>query len=521
MSLDAAPADDDSESLRFERLVADLCARFVNVPPENVDAAIVDSQRQIVESLDLDRSALFEIADSGELRLTHAWTRPEFGPPVDNLSATRSFPWYSEQIRAGRTVVVPDSREVPSEIDRQALECVGTKSNVVIPLGGGGQGFGALTFATLRAPRPWPERLVGRLRLLADVFSQALAMRRHHEELQAALTEVRQLRDMLSRDNEVLRGELQALRPTHPWATNSAAAKSLLDHIDRVAPTSATVLLEGETGVGKEVVAQAIHDRSPRRHRPMVHVNCGAIPDALIESELFGRERGAFTGAVARQIGRFELADGSTIFLDEVAELPLESQAKLLRVVQDRVVERLGGPHGVKVDVRIIAATNRNLADAVAARTFRDDLYYRLNVYPITVPPLRERAEDVPTLVWSFVDEFTKAYGKTITSVSRADMAALQAYSWPGNIRELRNVIERATIISTGPRLEIGRLAAPVLTPAAATKLADVEAAHISSILASTGWRVRGKGGAADLLGIKPTTLEGRMAKLGIKRPEK
>jgi transcriptional regulator with GAF, ATPase, and Fis domain len=291
--------------------------------------------------------------------------------------------------------------------------------------------------------------------------------------------------------------------------------------MNQVAPTSATVLLLGETGCGKEVFAQAIHDRSPRSRRPMVRVNCGAIPTALLESELFGRERGAYTGAVARQVGRFELAEGSTVFLDEIGELPLEAQVKLLRVVQDHVIERLGGTHPIKVDVRVIAATNRNLDEAVAARTFREDLFYRLNVFPITVPPLRDRVEDIPLLVWSFVSEYGRAFGKNVTSIAREDMAALQRYAWPGNIRELRNVIERAMIVSTGPRLEIEHPVVKSVSALASVRLADVEAAHIRAVLDRTGWRVRGAGGAAELLDLKPTTLEGRMAKLGIRRRDR
>jgi transcriptional regulator with GAF, ATPase, and Fis domain len=281
------------------------------------------------------------------------------------------------------------------------------------------------------------------------------------------------------------------------------------------------VLLEGETGSGKDVFAQRIHDLSPRARRPMVRVNCGAIPTALLESELFGRERGAYTGAVSRQVGRFELAEGSTIFLDEIGELPLEAQVKLLRVVQDHVIERLGSTQPVKVDVRVIAATNRNLEEAVAARTFREDLFYRLNVFPITVPPLRDRAEDIPLLVWSFVDEFAQAFGKEITTISRDDMTALQRYSWPGNIRELRNVVEYAMIVATGPRLAIAPPTAKASSQQRSLRLADVEATHIRAVLDSTNWRVRGAGGAADLLGVKPTTLEGRMAKLGVKRPDR
>jgi transcriptional regulator with GAF, ATPase, and Fis domain len=251
----------------------------------------------------------------------------------------------------------------------------------------------------------------------------------------------------------------------------------------------------------------------------MVRVNCAAIPSTLIESELFGREKGAFTGALARQIGRFEMADHSTIFLDEIGDLPGEVQVKLLRVLEERQIERLGSPRGIAVDTRIIAATHRELEQLMAAGTFREDLYYRLNVFPIRVPPLRERQEDIPLLVWRFVEEFAKAFGRRIESIGRDNMAALQAYSWPGNIRELRNVVERAMITATGTRLAVPVPATTTASAKRSTKLVDVERSHIRSVLESTNWRVRGPGGAADRLGLKPTTLETRLAKLGVKRP--
>jgi transcriptional regulator with GAF, ATPase, and Fis domain len=509
------------DRLRFERLVADLAARFVNIPADEVDGAIVDSQHQIVLALDLDRSALFEITEGGDLRFTHAWTRPEREVTLPTLSARASFPWFLATLSAGEPAIVSDSDELGSAVDRESLRRVGTRATVAVPLLASGRLLGTLTFASMRAPRVWPAPVLDRLRLVGDVFTQALVRRQAHRDLQAALAEVSRLRDLLARDNEVLHREVQTLRPGRSIAAESAAAQAVLRRVDQVAPTTATVLLLGETGCGKELFAQAIHERSPRHKRPMVRVNCGAIPTALIESELFGRERGAYTGAVARQIGRFELAEGSTIFLDEVGELPIEAQVKLLHAVQDHVVERLGSTQPIKVDVRVIAATNRNLEEAVAAGTFREDLYYRLNVFPITVPPLRERAEDIPVLVWSFVDEYSRAFGKNVTSIAKEDMAALQRHPWPGNIRELRNLVERAMIVTTGSKLEIDLPPAPARAHDKSPRLADVEARHIRAILDHTGWRVRGAGGAAEILGVKPTTLEGRMAKLGIRRPDR
>ena len=300
----------------------------------------------------------------------------------------------------------------------------------------------------------------------------------------------------------------------------SAAIREVMEQVRLVAPTNSTVLLLGETGTGKELVATEVHDLSGRRARAMVRVNCAAIPATLLESELFGREKGAFTGALARQAGRFELADHSTIFLDEIGDLPLEVQVKLLRVLEERQIERLGSPKSIRVDTRIIAATHRNLEQLIAAGKFREDLFYRLNVFPIRIAPLRERIDDIPFLVWRFVEEFSKAFAKPIDAIARENMAALQRYAWPGNIRELRNVVERAMIVAQGPQLTI-----PLPAPAAAVgrqteRLSDVEKDHIRAVLESTSWRIRGASGAAARLGLRPTTLETRIAKLGLRRPK-
>jgi transcriptional regulator with GAF, ATPase, and Fis domain len=253
----------------------------------------------------------------------------------------------------------------------------------------------------------------------------------------------------------------------------------------------------------------------------MVRVNCSAIPATLLESELFGREKGAYTGAMASQAGRFELAHQSTIFLDEIGDLPADTQVKLLRVLEERQFERLGSPRAIRVDTRIIAATHRNLEQGIAAGTFREDLYYRLNVFPIQVPPLRERVEDIPLLVRRFVDDLSQRLCKHVEVIPAENMATLQQYRWPGNIRELRNVVERAMILATGPRLTMTLPAAPASTHQRSARLADVEREHIRSVLESVGWRIRGAGGAAARLGLKPTTLETRMAKLGLSRPER
>ncbi len=299
---------------------------------------------------------------------------------------------------------------------------------------------------------------------------------------------------------------------------DSTALRAAIAKAEQVAPTDATVLITGETGTGKELLAKAIHTMSRRRDRRMVTVNCAALPSNLVEAELFGREKGAYTGALTREQGRFEIADGSTLFLDEIGELPLELQAKLLRVLQDGEYERLGSPVTQKVDVRIVAATNRDIARSVEKKTFREDLFYRLAVFPIEVPALRERVDDIPMLVWGFVLEFSQSMGKTIESIPVESMELLRSHDWPGNVRELRNVIERAMIVSPGPVLNVEMPSAKSVPHQSSRRLDDVEREHIRAVAKSTGWRIRGDGGAAEVLGLKPTTLEARMKKLGISR---
>jgi len=344
--------------------------------------------------------------------------------------------------------------------------------------------------------------------------------RRHVDrQLRAALAEVQQLRERLECENKVLRQQTRSAIGTRRIVGQGRAIQRTLSLVERVAPTDAAVLIMGETGVGKELVAEAIHARSARAERPMVKLNCAALPATLVEAELFGREKGAYTGALSRQVGRFELAHGSTLFLDEVCELPLELQAKLLRVLQEGEFERLGSPRTIRVDVRVIAATNRDLEQAVADGRFRNDLYFRLAVFPIVVPPLRERPEDIPVLVHTIVTEIGGKMGKRFEAIDVSSLRDLQRYTWPGNVRELRNVVERAIILSGEPVLRIDPPERRGTATAESLALEDVERLHIVRVLEQASWRVRGLQGAATLLGLPPTTLETRMAKLGIRRP--
>jgi len=339
--------------------------------------------------------------------------------------------------------------------------------------------------------------------------------------LRKTLEELSALKKKLEDENIYLREEIKLNYDFTNIIGESNGLKKVLAQVEQVADTKATVLILGETGTGKELIARAIHNYSSRKRKPFIHVNCASLPQSLIESELFGYEKGAFTGANIRKIGRFELADGGTIFLDEIAELPLELQPKLLKILQDNEFERLGSTETTKVDIRIIAATNKNLEELVAKGLFREDLFYRLNVFPIEIPPLRERKEDIPLLVKYFVEKFSKAMGKKFDRISQKSMQYLVNYPWPGNVRELKNIIERTTIISKGNKLEIDNCFLKNTSRSKnVTNLFEVEKQHIINILESTSWKVSGRGGAAELLGLKPTTLEARMKKMNIKRPK-
>jgi PAS domain S-box-containing protein len=355
------------------------------------------------------------------------------------------------------------------------------------------------------------------------VVSDVSELVQRHQALSDALTETARLKKQLEAENIYLQQEIKLDHNFQAIIGRSQKLRECLSKIESVADTDTTVLITGETGTGKELMARALHDLSERKKRPFIKVDCAGLPPTLIESELFGREKGAFTGADRRQLGRFELAHGGTIFLDEMGELPLEVQAKLLRVLQDGEFERLGSPETRTADVRVIAATNRDLTGAVQAGSFRADLYYRLNVYPIRVPALRERREDIPLLANAFVAKFAQRMGKGIETIPQAVMDALQSYSWPGNIRELQNLLERSVIVSSGSALRLGdKLSGPVsdkTSRAALRTLEDVEREHISRVLEETGWKIEGAGGAATVLGLNPGTLRARLRKLGIRRP--
>jgi transcriptional regulator with GAF, ATPase, and Fis domain len=326
----------------------------------------------------------------------------------------------------------------------------------------------------------------------------------------------------LQEQNLYLQEEIKGIHNFEEIIGQSSALTAVLENVRRVAATDSTVLITGETGTGKELIARAVHSNSRRKARPLIKINCAALPAGLVESELFGHEKGAFTGAIARRVGRFELAEGGTIFLDEVGELPADAQAKLLRVLQEREFERIGGSGSIRVDVRVLAATNRDLLKAVREKAFREDLYYRLSVFPVQLPPLRDRKEDIPALVLFLVNKFATRIGKRIDGVDKDTMERLLSYSWPGNVRELENVIERGVILTNGSTLQIDPdiLAAgqPTAEALPESTMQGVERDHILNVLKQTRWVVDGPRGAAKILDLHPNTLRSRMKKLGIGR---
>lgn len=504
----------------LERLIASLSFRFIDAPDDELAAAIGQGLEAICRGLGLDR-AVFYALSNGCLTEPPIYWAAGCEPREAVFADCQGYPWVTGRLLGGTPVSFEWVEELPDPVDRERFTDFGTRSSVILPIVIEGRVSGAVEFDAVHDRRVWSDSDARWLDLFAGVLRQVLARQRRDAAVRAASEEAGRLKDQLQVENRQLIGAARALSGEPRIVGHSAAIRRVLSQVDQVAGTDATVLLLGETGTGKELFAAYIHELSARRSRPMVRVNCAAIPATLMESELFGRERGAFTGALARQVGRFELAHRSTIFLDEIGDLSPDVQVKLLRVLEERTIERLGSPHSIDVDVRIIAATHRNLEALMAEQVFRDDLFYRLNVFPIYVPPLRERVEDIPLLLSRFVEEFSRTFGKRIDDIDKGSIAALQQYSWPGNIRELRNVVERAMIVATGRRLTIPSPRVSAAALKRSPRLVDVEKEHIRAILDACSWRIRGADGAAHRLGLKPTTLETRMAKLGLKRPAK
>jgi formate hydrogenlyase transcriptional activator len=640
--------------LEFEQFLADLSARFVALPPDRVDAEIENGLKKVLEFFQVDRCALLWLMPGKTLfRITHNADSQGVSPyPVGAPIPVAVVPWMSKQLAELREPFFFRAlEELPEEAaaDRQFCESIGVRSGLYIPIAALKSSEYSIGISSSRSGAACPEEYIPRVRLLGELFVNALersrgelalseskdrltlaaaaaeaglwimnleeglvwatqklrdllhfvadesvpfghfleaihaddrervrelALRslegdevfnmeyrivqpdgtirwissrgsrfpgnsgvpkrlmgasiditdrkRLESELLEHLDEIERLKRQLEKENLYLREEIKTVQGFETIVGKSETLQYVLFRVKQVAPTDAAVLILGETGTGKGLVAHAIHELSPRKERPMITVNCAALPGNLIESELFGREKGAFTGAHAKQIGRFEVADGGTIFLDEIGEMPLELQAKLLRVLQEGEFERLGSPRTIKVNVRVIASTCRDLKAEVINRQFREDLFYRLNVFPVSIPPLKQRAEDIPQLVRHFLDKYGRKYGRKYESIPKSTMKSLQEHPWPGNVRELEHLIERAVITSPGPTLQLmDRLERE---PARAEEqplkaLSEMERDHILKVLQKTGWKIDGENGAASLLGLHPSTLRFRIKKLEIDRP--
>jgi len=640
------------ELLEFERMISNLSARFINIVPEEVNSEIHHALQRICEFFSGSLCGVLKVSPGGKpVQFTHiACSDVAFQAPLF-VDVSGLYPWcFHKLMEEGHVINVSSSETLPPEAatDNKTMQEWNVRSLLFIPLVTGEKVCHILVISSGKSGCLWSEAHIPRLRLLGEIFINALDrtqaqealmiseqrfrqffkttpdycyilsprgtvlninnaalhvlgfqrdelvgkpaesifspesrtkirdlisklnksgsirneemviitrngeqrevilnagilrdqngtimcstvvqtditdLKRSENDLREAYAEIKQLKDQLEAENLYLRKEMEQSCEFKGIIGESNVIKSVLQKVEQVAPTDSLVLITGETGTGKELIAQAIHQHSRRKDRVMVKINCASLPTGLVESELFGREKGAYTGALTRQMGRFELADASTIFLDEIGELSPEVQAKLLRVLQDGEFERLGSTKTIKVNTRIIAATNRDLAEAVRKGNFREDLYYRLNVFPIEVPPLRERTDDIPLLLWTFIEEFSEKMNRKIHTVPKGVIERMQHYRWPGNIREMRNVIEQAVIVSMKGILQIQLPKQPYGETCPTLSLEEAESQHIIKILEFTNWRIKGRRGAAELLGLKPSTLYSRINKLGIpNRPKR
>jgi transcriptional regulator with GAF, ATPase, and Fis domain len=530
--MNAVATVSDERIQQADRLAIELSSEFISLPAGEIVKVVGDALRRIGDELGADRSTLIEFSDKGtDFRAAYHWAADGL-PALDSDAHALYLVELLDRLGMSDEPIVleqisesPPAGITPAMVDylRQAA----VDSVVLIPILTAGQRACVLAVEAVRPARSVLQPLVTRLRLLGEILAGALARFRQAEALRQSRVDFERL--TAARDDQesgsvgehthmVMRFDFDRI------IGDSPALTAVLSRMKEVMPTDTTVLLLGETGTGKELIARALHQHGPRRSNPMVCVNCSALPPTLIESELFGHERGAFTGAVASRPGRFQLAHRGTLFLDEIGDLPLELQSKLLRVLEEGEFDRLGSSHTQKVDVRILAATNRDLAKAVAEGEFREDLYYRLNVFLIRLPPLRERREDIPALVWFIIRKRQHSMHRSIQKIPADVMEILQRHDWPGNVRELENVVERALLHSPGDTLRMldEDLERP-LNPSGvdARTLSAVERKHIEEVLRECRWRINGTGNAAERLGLHPNTLRFRMKKLGIVRQER
>jgi len=512
------------EDVVFQKLVSRISTRFAGLSGVEFEQAIHHSLEEIGYYFDVDAVRLYRLSHQGDvLKIRNAWRAKDRIPEREMPELqNRKYPNFAAHYSQGGTVVfnrIDDSPEWPEM--REVLSFLGVKAGVGVPLEVDGSGVDIFAMDKVLSEHVWPEGIVEQSRSIGKVILSAMRRSEAEVALLDSIEEIKRLKDRLEQENIYLKKEIGVTYQHDKIVGDSEAINEVLVKVEQVAATDSTVLITGETGTGKELIAQAIHDLSDRKNMLLIKINCAALPPTLVEGELFGREKGAYTGALTRQVGRFDLADGSTIFLDEIGELPLDLQVKLLRIIEDGTFERLGSSKTLKTDVRIIAATNSDIEKMVSNGRFREDLYYRLNVFPVYIPPLRERSSDIPQLAWTFIRELESKMGKKIQSIPEEVIVRLINYPWPGNVRELRNVIERAMIQSHGPVLEVQvpEAESESDTGTSSVTLDEVNRRHIIRVLEQTNWRVQGKNGAAELLGIKSTTLRSRMEKLGIKNP--
>ncbi|MDX9762883.1 MAG: sigma 54-interacting transcriptional regulator [Desulfomonilia bacterium] len=508
------------ELLSFEQLVSDISATYMNLPAPEIGGSIEYGLSRIGRFFRADRCALFQYSkESSEFMLSLMWADKGI-KPLDRAALNHeSFAYIFRKWSRGEAIRFTRQRDLPKSMSD--LHDISVRSHLSVPFSVGGQISGAIVIETVNSYRTWQEQLVSRVKILGEIFGNALARKEKELELLNAYKEIKQLKKNVEADYHYLQEEIKLTHNFTEMIGQSKNLKRVFSDIEKVADTDTTVLILGETGTGKELVARAVHNASRRRSRPLVKVNCATLQPNLIENELFGHEKGAFTDARTRYAGKFELANGTTIFLDEIGELPLEIQPKLLRVLQDGEFDRLGGTRTMKTDARILAATNQDLNDQVRKGQFRQDFWYRLNVFTIHLPPLRDRIDDIPLLVEWFVRKYASKTGKKIRSIRSSSINRLKEYHWPGNIRELEHVIERAVIHHAhGSTLQIvDRLDQPPGEQRIISDmrtLAEIEHDHIMNVLEETNGRIHGEHGAAKILGLNPSTLRFRMKKLGI-----
>ena len=515
---------------RFERLLAETSSALVIATTEKADQVLTECIEKLCRYFGADRMTIFWMDEvTGEAETAYSWGVPgdTLGPKVMLVE----FPNLARQILAGEVARVDDVAAMPSKLgtDKKGLLARNVKSFIAVPLVVGGDAVGALSIACRRVQRDWSDSDVDEIRVFGELLASYVHRLISQRSLDAALAGLQKATERLEAENVYLRGEIEDTHGFDEIIGDSAPVLHCLRLVEQVAETDTPVLVLGETGTGKELIARAIHDRSSRAGRPLVKVNCAALPGNLIESELFGYEKGAFTGAERSKRGRFEIANGSTLFLDEIGEIPLDLQAKLLRVLQEGEFERLGANRTVSVDVRIIAATNRDLAQAVMDGEFRSDLFYRINTFPIELPPLRARGNDVQLLAEHFINVHSKNLRREVNAMSANMMQRLRDYPWPGNVRELESVIQRALISSSGPILELPlreseedsglESDSPRVLSTTIADLRVVERDHILAVLEESQWKIAGDSGAAAKLGIPPSTLRSKMKRLAIVRP--